>query len=101
MRRYTLASSGARSSVDLRKFSAFIEATVHEFMPNAEVTVECNYYTVSPTPQRGDAVRIGRKLCKNKALSKHCIKIPKLFNGETIEAKENVNGRKKCNGGHF
>lgn len=102
MRKYTLASSDARNDVDLRMFSYFIEATVHEFMPDAVVVVESNYYTVSPTPSKGDAIRIGRKLSKKQSLGQHCIKISKLFNGETIDnEKENVNGKQKCNGGHF
>lgn len=101
MRKYTLASSDARSNVDLRRFAGFIEDTVHEFMPDAIVIVERDYYTVSPTPEKGDAIRIGRRLSKRQALGQHCIKISKLFNGETIEVKENVNGEEKRNGGHF
>ena len=101
MRKYTLASSNARSNVDLRLYSSFIEATVHEIMPDAVVTVESNFYTVSPTPSKGDAIRIGRKLSKKQALGQHCIKISKLFNGETIENEEERYGEKKRNGGHF
>lgn len=99
MRRYTLASIDARKDVDLRLFSDFIEETVHEFMPNAIVAVEQNYYTVSPTPQKGTAVRIGRKLSSNKEMGKHCVKIPKLFYGTNIE--EVIYEKQKCNGGHF
>ena len=99
MRRYTLASTDARKDVDLRLFSSFIEETVHEFMPDAIVEVEQNYYTVSPTPQKGTAVRIGRKLSSNKEMGKHCVKISKLFYGTNIE--EVIYEKQKCNGGHF
>lgn len=101
MRKYTLASLDARGKVDLREYCEFIETTVHEFMPHAKVQVGCDHYTVSPAPSRGEAIRIGRKLCKNKSLGRCCIKIPKLFNGETIETKEATNGTEKHNGGHF
>ncbi|MBR5157291.1 MAG: hypothetical protein IKW59_05950 [Clostridia bacterium] len=101
MRKYTLASTKARNDVDLRQFSKFIEETVHEFMPEAMVEVEQNYYTVSPIPQKGIAVRIGRKLCSNKAMGKHCVKIPKLFYGINIDVKETKNEKQKRNGGHF
>lgn len=101
MRKYTLASIDARKEVDLRYFSEFIEKTVHEFMPNAIVNVEQNYYTVSPTPQKGDAVRIGRKLSSNKDMGKYCVKIPKLFYGTNIDNMEVIYEKQKCNGGHF
>lgn len=102
MRKYTLASLDARKDVDLRLFGSVIESAVHEFIPDAVVIVERDYYTVSPTPSKGDAIRIGRKLSKKHALGQHCIKISKLFNGEAIEnEKENVNGKEKHNGGHF
>ena len=101
MRKYTLASTEARNYVDLRQFSKFIEETVHEYMPEATVVVERNYYTVSPIPQKGIAVRIGRKLCSNKAMGKHCVKIPKLFYGTNIDVKETKDEKQKYNGGHF
>lgn len=101
MRKYTLASTEARNDVDLRQFSKFIEETVHEYMPEAKVFVERNYYTVSPIPQKGIAVRIGRKLSSNKAMGKHCVKIPKLFYGTNIDVKETKDEKQKCNGGHF
>lgn len=101
MRKYTLASIDARKDVDLRNFRSFIEDTVHEFMPGATVDVQQNYYTVSPIPQKGIAVRIGRKLCSNRAMSKHCVKIPKLFYGINVDKKEAKYEEQKCNGGHF
>lgn len=101
MRKYTLASMDARNDVDLRRFGRLIEETVLEVMPQATVQVERDCYIVSPTPSRGDAIRIGRKLSKNKLLGRYCIKIPKLFHGETIVEKEDVNGKQKHNGGHF
>ena len=103
MRKYTLASGEARKSVDLRLFSTEIEDAVHEYMPQAVVVVCAGYYTVSPTPTQGDAVRIGRKISRT-ALGKHCIKIPKLFCSEAIEERggdATDDATEKRNGGHF
>lgn len=100
MRKYSLASIDARNMVDLRQFREFIEETIYEYMPEAKVKVEQNYYTVTPTPNKGTAVRIGRKLSSNKAMGKHCVKIPKLFYGTNID-EEAIYEKQKCNGGHF
>ena len=104
MRKYTFASTEAQSAVDLRDYREFIEKTIHEIMSDAEVVVTQTYYTVSPSPSKGDAIRIGRKLSKNKDLGQHCIKIPKLFNGENIETGKELShddNKQKHNGGHF
>ena len=101
MRRYTLASLDARNDVDLSLFKDLIESTIREVIPGAIVKVEPSYYTVSPTPSRGDAIRIGRKLSKKQVLGQYCVKISKLFNGENVVIKEELYGEKKCNGGHF
>lgn len=102
MRKYSLASLGARSNVDLRDYSDVIESAVHEAMPDAVVSVECDCYYVSPTPSQADAVRIGRRICKS-ALNKHCVHIPKLFS--SIEVKNSMevnNGKtKSTHGGHY
>lgn len=106
MRRYTLASPEARTDVDLRDYQELIEATVHEFIPDAVVTVYQTCYTVSPTPEKGDAIRIGRRLSSHQALGRHCIRIPKLFYGEDMEEskseqhKEEAHGKQKRTGGH-
>lgn len=101
MRRYTLASLTDRPAVDLQDFRSEIEAAVHEVMPDAVVEVYEGSYTVSPTPERGDAIRIGRKISRS-GLGKYCIKIPKLFCSEVIDKKEGVqNGTEKRAGGHF
>ena len=102
MRRYTLASVDARSQVDLRKYRQTIVDAVHALMPSAVVDVQKDCYYVSPTPKQGDAVKIGRIICKS-ALSKHCVHIPKLFSSvEVSERKGKINGRKKKqSGGHF
>ena len=103
MRRYTLASISARDEVDLRDFQSLIEETVHEFLPTAKVVVAQDYYTVAPEPDRGNAIRIGRRLCQ-AALGKHCVQIPKLFNSQKIEEEtkeETKHGTEKCHGGHL
>lgn len=92
MRKYTLASSDARGSVDLRAYAATIEAAVHEVMPKATVIVEADCYCVEPTPTQGDAIRIGRMICRS-ALSQYCIQMPKLFS--SIEVKPKTEEEKK------
>lgn len=84
MRKYWLASKEARLDVDLLDFQDEIIEAVHQVMPTAAVKVTQSYYTVSPTPSKGEAIRIGRQLSKKEVLGSHCIKIPKLFNGENI-----------------
>lgn len=103
MRRYTLASTEARSAVDLRDYKDVITNAVREVMAgvnNLKVVVTKDYYTVSPTPEKGDAIRIGRIICKS-ALNRHCVQIPKLFS--SIEVKESDNGERKEHqmGGHM
>lgn len=83
MRKYTLASLSARGEVDLRCYQTEIESAVLSVMPKAVVTIYEDYYTVSPSPDKGDATRIGRRISKT-VLGQYCIHIPKLFNGEEI-----------------
>lgn len=102
MRRYTLASISARDEVDLRDYRFLIEDTVHELLPHAVIEVTQGYYTVDPEPDRGNAIRIGRRLCQ-AALGKHCVQIPKLFNSQKIEEEtkeETKHGTEKRHGGH-
>ena len=101
MRKYTLASFDARGSVDLRTYAEIIENAVHEVMPHAVVQVEKDYYCVDPTPKQGDAIRIGRQICRS-ALCQYCVQIPKLFSSVEIKPvieKEKKDGT-KINGGH-
>lgn len=83
MRKYTLASHEARDEVDLRCYREEIETAVHEVMPGAKVTVYQDHYTVAPSPERGDAIRIGKKVSRT-VLGQYCIQVPKLFNGEEM-----------------
>ena len=102
MRRYTLASKGAKTGVDLRDYRQVIEDAVHEVLPHAEVKVEADCYYVEPTPKQGDAVKIGRAICKSK-LRKHCIQISKLFSSVEVELEEvRPDGKTKAvrHGGH-
>ena len=84
MRKYWLASKEARLGVDLLGYEAQIVDSVHQVMPTATVKVERDHYTVSPTPSRSEAIRIGRLLSKKEVLGGYCIKIPKLFNGQDM-----------------
>lgn len=101
MRKYTLAASGSKGTVDLRNYESVIVEAVHAVMPNASVTVEPDCYYVAPTPKPGDARKIGRQICKS-GLSHHCIQIPKLFTSVEIkeEAKNERTTEQKHLGGH-
>lgn len=103
MRKYYLASTEDRGNVDLRDYRDVIEEAVHQYMPNAQVNIKEGYYTVDPTPNRGDAIRIGRLLSDKNVLGKYCVKIPKLFCSEEIEkGMVRVDGtEKKRTGGHL
>lgn len=87
MRKYTLASGTARSSVDLRDYEEIIMKAVHDILPSAVVCVWEDHYTVAPTPRQGDAVKIGRAICKS-ALSMYCVQVPKLFTSVEIEEEK-------------
>lgn len=101
MRKYTLASKDAKDTVDLRNYRQIIEDAVHGVLPNATVQVAEEYYTVSPTPEQGAAIRIGREICKSK-LKKYCVQIPKLFSSIEIEEvnPDETEERKNRSGGH-
>lgn len=100
MRKYTLASPTAKTTVDLRGYADIITNAVHEVMPSATVKVEADCYYVSPTPSQGDAVRIGRQICQS-TLKVHCVQIPKLFTSIEIEKEATQNGTMpKHTGGH-
>ena len=100
MRRYTLASSDARGEVDLRDYRDVIEEAIHEIVPSAQVAVEKDCYNVSPAPTKGEAIKIGRLICKS-GLNRYCVQIPKLFSSVEIEEEKNDREEQKCNGGHF
>ena len=104
MRKYSLASVSDREDVDLTKYKAVITDAVSEEMPGAVVVVKNDYYTVDPTPDRGQAIRIGKKISRT-GLGRYCIKIPKLFISttieETTEERDNSGSHKKSLGGHF
>ena len=102
MRRYYLASIEFRGDVNLRDYKEIVEDAVHHYMPMARVEVYERFYTVDPSPSRGDAIRIGKLLSDKDVLGKYCVKIPKLFCSEEVEkGSVLVNGtQKKCTGGH-
>ena len=87
MKKYRLACSGIRGSVDLRNHQDIIQTAVSEVMPNAIVTVEQDYYMIVPPPTKGEAISIGRKICKSD-LNCYCISINKLFCSEDFDPKE-------------
>ena len=90
MRRYALASPDHKQNVDLRDYEDVIVEAVMEAMKDVEgvsVMVYAQYYEVSPSPSRGDSVRIGRAICKS-SLAKCCIQIPKLFSGQEVSTED-------------
>ena len=105
MRKYRLVSGKARTTVDLRDYTATIEEAVREAIPTAVVEVYETYYTVSPTPTKSQAIKIGRRICQS-ALAQYCVPIPKLFVSVEItdKAKEeplDETSQSKLHGGHF
>lgn len=106
MRRYTLASPEHKQNVDLRDYEDVIVAAVMAAMKDVEnvsVVVEARFYEVTPSPSRGQAIAVGRAICKS-GLGKCCVQIPKLFSSSEVSVdKEEKNGRKKKNrmGGHM
>ena len=93
MRKYTLASVDARNGVDLRDYEDIIVDAVHS------VRVEKDCYYVSPTLSKGDAVKVGRLICKSK-LSRYCIHIAKLFSSVEVKEESYVREQQQL-GGHF
>lgn len=101
MKKYTLASSAARKAVNLQDYEDVIINSVTDVMGSRvdRVVVEPDCYYVSPTPSKGDAIRIGRLICKS-ALGKHCVQTPKLFLSVEMEEENNDNSEQKQYGGH-
>jgi len=93
-----LASLEHKQDVDLRDYEDVIVGAVMDVMKNVDgvcVVVHERYYEVSPSPSRGDAIAIGRMICKSD-LSKCCVQIPKLFSSvEILAGKEEKNDQRK------
>lgn len=106
MRRYVLASPEHKKNVDLRDYEEVIVKAVMAAMEDVEdvsVVVHERYYEVSPSPGRGQAIAIGRTICRSD-LGKYCVQIPKLFSSvEVCTDEEEKNDEKKTNrmGGHM
>ena len=100
-KKYTLASSKAREDVDLRDHKDIIVKAVTEVMGSHvdQVLVEKDCYYVSPSPKKGEAIRIGR-LIRKSALGNYCVKIPKLFSSVEMEEENNDNSKQQQHGGH-
>ena len=102
MKRYRLASVDDRNNVDLRSYATEIVNAVMEVLDeDVDINIYKDYYTINPPPNRGDAIRIGRKICKS-GLSSYCISIRKLFCSDDFEIEEEDDDRReqKCMGGH-
>jgi hypothetical protein len=68
-------------------------------MPKASVIVEKVGYYVNPDPAKGDAIRIGRAICKSD-LAQYCVQIPKLFNSIPIKEDKHDERKQQLSGGH-
>lgn len=100
MRKYTLANGQKRNQVDLRDYEDIIVAAVQEFAPGNSVIVNKDCYILMNQLTQSQAVRIGRRICESD-LSKHCIKLSKLFSSRVVKEKENDNRKEqKHPGGH-
>lgn len=99
MRKYTLANARYRGVVDLRDYTEVITNAVLEFAPTATVVVNKDHYTVSESLTQSQAVRIGRRICESD-LSRHCVKMSKLFNSVVVKERAN-DDRNKQTGGHY
>lgn len=101
MKKYTLASSTARKAVDLRDYEDVIVKSATDVMGSRvdKVVVEQDCYYVSPTPTKGEAIRIGRLICKS-GLCRYCVQIPKLFSSVEMEEENNDNTKQQQHGGH-
>ena len=100
MRKYMLADGSKRAVVDLRDYEDIIRAAIEEFAPGTTVTVNKDHYLVGEQLSQSQAVKIGRKICES-TLSRHCIKLSKLFNSKLVKEKTNDNKEEpKRPGGH-
>ena len=99
MRKYTLANAQYRGVVDLRVYAEVITNAVLEFAPNATVVVNRDHYTVSESLTQSQAVRIGRRICESD-LSRHCVKMSKLFNSVVVKERAN-DDRNEQTSGHY
>ena len=106
MRRYSLASLEHKQNVDLRDYEDVIIAAVMEAMKDVEnisVEVQARFYEISPSPSKGQAITVGKAICKS-GLGKYCVQIPKLFSSvEVCIDEEEKNDRKEKDrlGGHM
>lgn len=82
LRKYTLCSSSARESIDLRKSEKKIVKAVLSVKPDAVVCVEKECYYADLT--RGEAIRVGKEMSKVFPSSAHEV-ARKLFKGQKVE----------------
>ena len=101
MRKYTLAATDSKGTVDLRDYELVIMEAVHAVLPKAQVQIEADCYYVDPTPKPGEARKIGRQICKS-TLNQFCVFIPKLFTSIEItkEVKDEQSTQSKHPGGY-
>lgn len=102
MRKYSLADGNKRGIVDLRDYEDVIVAAVAEFAPGIKVSVQRDCYIINGQLTQSQAVKIGRRICES-SLSKHCIKLSKLFNSKIVKENVNDDSRKEQQqiGGHY
>lgn len=82
LQKYTLCSSSARESIDLRKSEKKIMKAVLAVKPNAQVHVEKDCYYADLT--RGEGIRVGKEMSKVFPNSAHEV-ARRLFKGQKVE----------------
>jgi len=64
IRTYVLANPEARKNYNLRQYKSLITDVIHEYLPDAEVSVNESSYTVDGIT-KGAAIKVGRQLSKH------------------------------------
>ena len=87
MRIYRLANVQKRKEIDLRDYEDLIISIITKVIPDADVVVGIEEYTIMSDITKGQAIKIGRALAHSK-LGVFCISRPILFVGEQLNIEE-------------
>ena len=87
MRIYRLANFQKRKEIDLRDYEDLIISIITKVLPDADVVVGIEEYTIMSDITKGQAIKIGRALAHSK-LGDFCISRPILFVGEEINIED-------------
>lgn len=91
MRKYYLASTEHRNTVNLLQYKNIILETAKEILgSDIKVSVHKDYYMIPCDIPRGAIIKFGRALCKTP-ISIYCVDRPVLFKGEYLMEKNRSN----------